>query len=286
MTIKVGGKDLTLKKVNDGIIISGLSNPVNDSDAVNKKYLDTQVKDLKDNLGNIKLKYKANSSNTKEVDLSTGLNFVKDDNSNIDVEVKENGEIKHKLANNLTQIDSIKSGKDASGSKISFTSTNNGNNAVKDKIEFIIGNTNGGKATTFNFSEKGLDLGSKQIINVASGIGTTPSTNIADATSNVDKVLTGNNIDDIKNNVANVQDLSDVAKAIINKGFTLKGTKLKKQDDGSQKEEQESLKLGGTISIESSTSNNGKSKSPDQTEQVKKENDIEISVTKEKIQIM
>ncbi|WP_249961243.1 YadA-like family protein [Histophilus somni] len=227
------------------------------------------------NIGNQTITYKANGVNAKTVKLTDGLNFVKDDHSNINVEVKDNGEIKHTLANNLKEIDSIQSGKDAKGAKISFTSDTDttadpANNNVKNKIEFTIGtqstSTQGQDSatvtsTTFSFSEKGLDLGSKQIKNVASGI-----TSDGGTTS---KVLTGGeSIKEISSNVVNVKDLSDVAKAIIDKGLTFKGTELK--DDKTQ--QQATISLGSTIEIDSSESKNGKASK-----------DIKVSVSANKI---
>ncbi|WP_249963457.1 YadA-like family protein [Histophilus somni] len=228
------------------------------------------------NIGNQTITYKANGVNAKTVKLSEGFNFVKDDNSNIDVTVEESGKIKHSLANNLKEIDSIQSGKDAKGAKISFTSDSTEANAAKNKIEFTIGtqstSTQGQDSatvtsTTFSFSEKGLDLGSKQIKNVASGIQTESSD--GGAASNV--LNGGESIKEISSNVVNVKDLSDVAKAIIDKGLTFKGTELK---DGTT-QQQATISLGSTIEIDSSESKNGKASDG---KDAPKEKDIKVSV--------
>ncbi|WP_195836293.1 YadA-like family protein [Campylobacter portucalensis] len=139
-------------------------------DAVNKKYVD-----------DLKIVYKANGSkdNIQTVKLMDGLDFKKDENDNIQVVVDKNGSIQHSLANNLKNIDSIKSSKDDTGAKISFASNSQDTNATKDKIEFTIGTKTANQtqgqdgitvtSTTFSFSEKGLDLGSKKIVNLADG---------------------------------------------------------------------------------------------------------------------
>lgn len=94
-----------------------------------------------------------------KVKLSKSLkNFHKSEN--ITVEIEDNGKSTHKLNNNIKEIDSIQS-EGLQRTKISFTSTNPSSNGVKDKIEFTLGNTNGGVATKFTFSEAGLDLGNK-----------------------------------------------------------------------------------------------------------------------------
>uniref|UniRef100_Q0I566 Autotransporter adhesin n=1 Tax=Histophilus somni (strain 129Pt) TaxID=205914 RepID=Q0I566_HISS1 len=248
---------------------------------ITEKNIGNQTITYKSNGGGQKVKADNKEINEYTVKLSEGFDFHKSEN--ITVEIEDNGKITHKLNNNLKEIDSIQSGKDAKGAKISFTSTNptNNSNEVKDKIEFTLGNTNGGDPTKFTFSEAGLDLGNKQINNIASGIGTGDAT-----TSNIEKVLSGQfdgssngqSANDISKNAVNVKDLSDVAKAIIGKGLTFKGNKLTASVDGKQTQEQATLQLGGTVTIESSESVNGKSKSPDGNEQPAKDDDIKISV--------
>ncbi|WP_195836340.1 hypothetical protein, partial [Campylobacter portucalensis] len=111
--------------------------------------------------------------------------------------------------NNVTLKDGNFSGVSSIGkdnkAKISFNNTSS-----NEDITFNVGDS------TFKFNKDGLDLGNKQIKNVASGIGGT-------ATSNIDNVLTGTSIDSIKNNVVNVEDLSNVAKAVVGKGLKFKG---------------------------------------------------------------
>uniref|UniRef100_Q0I3Z2 Uncharacterized protein n=1 Tax=Histophilus somni (strain 129Pt) TaxID=205914 RepID=Q0I3Z2_HISS1 len=64
----------------------------------------------------------------------------------------------------------------------------------------------------------------------------------------------------------------------VNGGITLKGNKLTDNNNGIQKLEEATLQLGDTISIESSQSNNGKSKDTAGKLEPKKDDDIEISV--------
>lgn len=85
----------------------------------------------------------------------------------------------------------------------------------------------------------------------------------------------------IHGNAVNVKDVSDIAKAIVEKGLTFKGTKLTKGKDQIQKPEQATLQLGNTIAIDSSESKHGESKDPDGKVLPHKENDIDISVVKE-----
>ncbi|WP_249962484.1 YadA-like family protein [Histophilus somni] len=89
----------------------------NDERVVTSKAVYTKYKELDDKITDTKIKYRANSSKEKEkikeVKLSEGLDFLKDDNSNISVTVEDDGKIKHSLANNLTSISSISGGKNA-----------------------------------------------------------------------------------------------------------------------------------------------------------------------------
>lgn len=153
-TVSVGNNIIKRRIIN-------VDNPTGEYDATNKKYVD-----------GLELSYISNySENNKvknKVKLTDGLNFKNDDNSNITVTAEANGGIKHSLANNLKQIDSIKSGTDAKGSKISFDSSG-ANKDVKDKIVLTIGTNSGQQATAFSFSETGLDLGDKKISNLADG---------------------------------------------------------------------------------------------------------------------
>lgn len=66
--------------------------------------------------------------------LTSGFNFLKDDNDNIQVTVEENGKIKHTLANNLKQIDSISNG-DERGAKITLESSKKEINFNDSKIK-------------------------------------------------------------------------------------------------------------------------------------------------------
>ncbi|WWO73214.1 YadA-like family protein [Histophilus somni] len=247
---------------------------------ITEKNIGNQTITYKSNGGGQKVKADNKEINEYTVKLSEGFDFLKDENDNISVTVKENGKIQHKLANNLKEIDSIKSGKDESGAKISFTNNSShnsgGHSATKNQIEFTLGNTNGGVATKFTFSEAGLDLGNKQIKNIASGIDSTTPSDSGATTSNVSNVLTGTSIESIKNNAVNVKDLSDVAKAIIGKGLTFKGNELTEQGQP-QKLQEATLQLGGTVAIESSESVNGKSKDSRGQLFDRKENDIKIS---------
>ncbi|THA44659.1 hypothetical protein E5429_05040 [Histophilus somni] len=149
-----------------------VATPTDKYDAVNKQYVDE-----------LTLSYKANGQDDKKqsINLKTGaLDFVKSEN--ISVSVEDKGVIKHSLNSNLQEITSIKSGKDESGAKISFTTktettpNNEVQNVPKDQIELTIGakktDTQGQSTVTdtkFIFSETGLDLGNKKITNLADG---------------------------------------------------------------------------------------------------------------------
>lgn len=85
----------------------------NDERVITSKAVYTKYKELDEKITDTKIKYRANSSNEiKEVKLSKGLDFLKDDNSNISVTVEDSGKIKHSLANNLKEITSILGGSD------------------------------------------------------------------------------------------------------------------------------------------------------------------------------
>ncbi|WP_256692757.1 YadA-like family protein [Histophilus somni] len=179
-----------------------------DNYAVNKKYLDKRLKNVGSN-------FTVKGDTPKEGE-NTSLEINKDNNvltingdSNITTAVdKGNKKLTISLNQALTGITSI--GKDDKA-KIEFSSADSTHH-----ITFTVGE--GKNKATVKLDKDGLDLGSKQIKNVASGIGSTTPSDGGAPTSNVNNVLTGgDSIKDIKNNVVNVQDLSDVAKAVADK---------------------------------------------------------------------
>ncbi|WP_143432472.1 hypothetical protein, partial [Histophilus somni] len=123
----------------------------------------------------------------------------------------------------------------------SISGKNGSNGSAVAKIEFTNGGTGGSASTsptvkitagggTFTFGENGLDLGSKKLTALASGLepqnsGTGGSTgNNSTVIENILKgTPDGSNSTSIANNAVNVKDLSQVAKAIVQKGLTFAG---------------------------------------------------------------
>ncbi|WP_249960688.1 YadA-like family protein [Histophilus somni] len=154
----------------------------------------------------------------------------------------------------LQGISSISGKKGTDGSavaKIDFTSGGSTNPTVKITAD-------GGE---FTFGKDGLNLNSKQITGIASGLGLTEASNTDGSTGSgaggngndgntangiIDKVLDGTIItqNDTKNNAVNVKDLSEVAKALVKKGLSFEGN-----SGGSI-----SRKLGETLKIVGETS--------------------------------
>ncbi|TFI32322.1 hypothetical protein E4M08_09325, partial [Histophilus somni] len=98
-----------------------------------------------------------------------------------------------------------------------------------------------GTSATYKFTDSGLDLASKPITNLGSGLGNGAGSGNNDI---IEKILSGNpdganGSSTISNNAVNVKDLSEVAKAIVGKGLTFKG------DTGNEFTRQ----LGATVTI-------------------------------------
>ncbi|WP_406812310.1 YadA-like family protein [Histophilus somni] len=215
--IKGDGTDLTSKAENGTITFElHKSDKVSTSDqkVVTSKAVDTAIKD-------IKLSYKANGDTaTKQVKLTDGLHFK--DGTNTTAVVEESGVVKFSLNEELKNITSI-SGKSNSGTtpKIEFA---NGGNGLNPNIKI---SANGGE---FTFDNNGLILNDKQIKGVKSGLGLNGTSGNGTDKSIIEKVLSGNpdgttagsNGTSIANNAINAQDLSTVAKALLDKGLTFK----------------------------------------------------------------
>ncbi|OZN24086.1 hypothetical protein CFY87_10810, partial [Actinobacillus seminis] len=131
--------------------------------------------------------------------------------------------------------------------KVTLTSAKDGSSLAlaKDSATVKVGDK-----ATFTFNENGLDLGSKKITALASGLGLQDNASgSGDSDPNksiIDNVLAGDpdkgkteDKNKIANNAVNVKDLSTVAKALMDKGLTFVGND--KQDVHK--------KLGETLSI-------------------------------------
>ncbi|MFY1026897.1 hypothetical protein ACE4RU_03955, partial [Actinobacillus seminis] len=167
-----------------------------------------------------------------------GSESVASSQTNIYVSKKDQNGLEIKLGETLSGISSI--GKDENN-KISFNTDN-----AKNEITYTVGNATG--TATYKFGKDGLDLGSKKITNVASGIG-----DVGGTTTNLDNVLKGTPEETTKLNAANVEDLAKVAAAIITKGLEFEdgnGNKVNRKLG-------ETLKLvgekGATVASNSST---------------------------------
>ncbi|MFY1026896.1 hypothetical protein ACE4RU_03950, partial [Actinobacillus seminis] len=173
---------------------------------------------------------------------------------NISTTSKEGGILEIALNENLKEITSIV-GKNAGGntskvSKIEFNSTASGGNGSTPNVKIT---ADGGE---FTFGKDGLNLNSKQITGIASGLGLQNGTSTGSGSggkgnaSIIKKVLAGdpdkdnNNGNKIANNAVNVNDLSQVAKALVEKGLSFEGN-----SGGSI-----SRKLGETLKIVGETS--------------------------------
>ncbi|WP_143432473.1 hypothetical protein, partial [Histophilus somni] len=135
------------------------------------------------------------------------------------------------LSDALKGITSISGKNGSNGSavaKIEFNSTGTGGTTTTPNVKITTG------TSTFSFGENGLDLGSKKLTALASGLepqnsGTGGSTgNNSTVIENIlkgtpDGTTGGSNSTSIANNAVNVKDLSKVAQAIVTKGLTFAG---------------------------------------------------------------
>uniref|UniRef100_Q0I4Z9 Autotransporter adhesin n=1 Tax=Histophilus somni (strain 129Pt) TaxID=205914 RepID=Q0I4Z9_HISS1 len=169
-----------------------------------------------------------------------GSESVESNKKNIYVSKNTAGDgLEIKLGETLTGITSV--GKDDKA-KISF-----GGDNAKNEITYTVGDTTA--TATFKFSKDGIDLGSKKITNVASGIGEIASATNDGTETNLDKVLKGSPEDTYKSNAANVEDLAKVSKAIIDKGLSFES------DNGKvTRKVGETLKIVGEKATDTSTS--------------------------------
>lgn len=152
--------------------------------------------------------------------------------TNITVNKKDNEEdtLQIKLSENLSGIQSIANG----NNKIELKNDNN-------SIEI---NFNTGNGLIYKFDQNGLNLGNKQITNLASGLDLSNSGNKFDELLKLKTTQTQPNT--VQNNdklkkAVNVQDLLDIAQALVDKGYKY-STDIPENDA-------KSIKLGSTISI-------------------------------------
>ncbi|WWO73894.1 hypothetical protein V4937_04120 [Histophilus somni] len=202
-----------------------------------KKYVDSKATQNEQAIANQEIKYKANGAGDNKVKLSEGLDFKNDDN--ITVTAEAGGAITHKLNADLKNITSI-AGKGDRGTtpKIEFNSTASGGNGSTPNVKIT---ADGGE---FTFGNEGLDLGSKKLTNLASGLGLKDAGTGNGNADIIKKVLAGtlDNGSNIKStNAVNVKDLSEVAKALVEKGLSFEG------NDGSSNKV--TRKLGETLKI-------------------------------------
>ncbi|WP_249962425.1 YadA-like family protein [Histophilus somni] len=174
----------------------------------------------------------------KGLDKAKAKSF-KGTNGNIAVTRKDKSKLEISLNEELKGMKSI-SGREignGKGGKLSSTIEFNkqGANGTKPKTNVVI-ESNGG---TFVFDRTGLTLNTKQIKGLASGLGLKDGSN----DDIIQKVLAGTfdkdntNGNKIANNAVNVQDLSDVAKAIANKvqtGVAQASTVVFTDDEGNK----------------------------------------------------
>ncbi|WP_249961356.1 YadA-like family protein [Histophilus somni] len=234
-----------------------------DNYAVNKKYLDKRLEKVAANFT-----VKGDNSGTDKEKVYTldkdhnELNINGDSNITTAVD-KDNKKLTVSLNKALTGITSI--GKDDKA-KIEFSSADSTHH-----ITFTVGE--GKNKATVKLDKDSLDLGSKQIKNVASGIGSTTPSDGGATTSNVNNVLTGTSIENIENNAVNVKDLSDVAKAISDKGIQLKGN--------GTSADTKTLKLGSVLTVDSSQSKKTNANEKDITTKLSSDSNGALTLTLE-----
>ncbi|THA21841.1 adhesin [Histophilus somni] len=234
-----------------------------DNYAVNKKYLDKRLKNVGSNF-TVKGDMPKDGENTSlEINKDNNVLTINGD-SNITTAVdKGNKKLTVSLNKALTGITSI--GKDDKA-KIEFSSADSTHH-----ITFTVGE--GKNKATVKLDKDSLDLGSKQIKNVASGIGSTTPSDGGATTSNVNNVLTGTSIENIENNAVNVKDLSDVAKAISDKGIQLKGN--------GTSADTKTLKLGSVLTVDSSQSKKTNANEKDITTKLSSDSNGALTLTLE-----
>ncbi|THA40403.1 hypothetical protein E5428_09475, partial [Histophilus somni] len=246
-TIKIGLDEKITKKIDDTATKADK----------NEKAITAVKTSIEGKITDQVIKYKANGSGDYTVKLSDGLNFK--DGTNTTAVVESNGVVKFNVNEALKEIASI-AGKEVNGgnggtkvkTEIKFNENSKGNNANTNVV--ILSN-----GASYTFDPKGFHVGNKKITALASGLGLTDASgtggNAGNNSTVIANVLAGdpdkgnNNGNKISNNAINVKDLSEVAKALVEKG-------LKFQGNDSQ---DVTRKLGETLKIvgETATSASG-----------------------------
>ncbi len=246
-TIKIGLDDKITNKINETA----------DKAGKNEQAITAVKTSIEGKITDQVIKYKANDTGDKTVKLSEGLNFK--NGTNTTAVVESNGVVKFNVNEALKEIASI-AGKEVNGgnggtkvkTEIKFNESRKGNNANTNVV--ILSND-----ASYTFDPKGFHVGNKKITALASGLGLTDTSGTGGSAGNnstvIANVLAGdpdkgnNNGNKISNNAINVKDLSEVAKALVEKG-------LKFQGNDSQ---DVTRKLGETLKIvgETATSASG-----------------------------
>lgn len=211
-TIKIGLDEKITKKIEDTATKADK----------NEQYIATIKTSIEGKITDQVIKYKANDTGDKTVKLSEGLNFK--NGTNTTAEVAESGVVKFNVNEALKDIASI-AGKEVNGgnggtkvkTEIKFNENGKGNNANTNVV--ILSND-----ASYTFDPKGFHVGNKQITALASGLGLTSGTsgNAGNNSTVIANVLAGNP-NGMGNNAINVKDLSEVAKAIVEKGLKFQG---------------------------------------------------------------
>ncbi|WP_348533969.1 YadA-like family protein [Histophilus somni] len=220
-TIKIGLDEKITKKIDDTATKADK----------NEKAITAVKTSIEGKITDQVIKYKANGSGDYTVKLSDGLNFK--DGTNTTAVVESNGVVKFNVNEALKEIASI-AGKEVNGgnggtkvkTEIKFNENSKGNNANTNVV--ILSN-----GASYTFDPKGFHVGNKQITALASGLGLTDTSGSGGSAGNnstvIANVLAGdpdkgnNNGNKISNNAINVKDLSEVAKALVEKGLKFQG---------------------------------------------------------------
>ncbi|TEW28036.1 hypothetical protein E2R48_09290 [Histophilus somni] len=211
-TIKIGLDEKITKKIDDTATKADK----------NEKAITAVKTSIEGKITDQVIKYKANGSGDYTVKLSDGLNFK--DGTNTTAVVESNGVVKFNVNEALKEIASI-AGKEVNGgnggtkvkTEIKFNENSKGNNANTNVV--ILSN-----GASYTFDPKGFHVGNKKITALASGLGLTNGTggNAENNSTVIANVLTGNP-NGMETNAINVKDLSEVAKAIVEKGLSFEG---------------------------------------------------------------
>ncbi|WP_218637828.1 YadA-like family protein [Histophilus somni] len=213
----IGIKD---KPIFKEVTISGTVNDRSDKKTLTtKEYVDGKLANVatsftvNGNMGNyivqsaLNIKGKADASQHKNITTEAKTNEK-------ELEISLNKDLK-----DIASItgEGIKSGKNTVYSKIAFNSTNGSNATTNVTIS-----SNG---ANYTFDRTGFDMSDRRITRLQSGLNTQHHgpKGANGNPENVSKILDGSYITTIKGNAVNVSDLSNVAKAIVEKGLKFAG---------------------------------------------------------------